>query len=191
MGNRLCHGAFFEAEAFYKTEAFRAGFMVAFNDCHLHDILLRVRFRKTVSDRQIGKALIRTDPVGDDFNHAGLYRRSGGFRRRNTEGLRRDRLTDMHGMADRLRHCSRLNVDRHFPVFRNNFTVDHGACDADVVQVFEEDYIGAFARRNASHFVVHAEAGGNVDRDILDGFDRVEPLADGAAQNMVKMAVVH
>ena len=103
MGNRLCHGSFFETEAFYEAEALCAGFMVAFDHGHLHHILPDVCFCKPVSDRQIYQALIGTHAVGNNLNHTRFHSRSRSLRRRNTEGFGCNRLADMHCFADKLR----------------------------------------------------------------------------------------
>ena len=96
----------------------------------------------------------------------------------------------MHRVEDVLREVGGPDLHAHLPVFRHDVAVDHRPGDADVLQIVKEHDVRALARRDAAHLVVHAEAGRDVDRHILDRLDGVEPLLNGAADDVVQMALV-
>ena len=96
----------------------------------------------------------------------------------------------MHRVEDVLREVGGPDLHAHLPVFRHDVAVDHRPGDADVLQIVKEHDVRTLARRDAAHLVIHAEAGRDVDRHVLDRLDGIEALFDGAADDMIQMAVV-
>ena len=164
--------------------------MVALKDDHFHDVLRGVRLDKAVLHRQVEQPLVVADAVWNDLDHARPdgFSSSGG--RRDAEALGRDRVADVHGMADALREVGGLDLHAHLAVFRHDVAVDDRSGDADVIQIVKKDDVRALAGRDAAHFVIHAEAGRNIDRHILDGLDGIQPFSDGTADDMIQMALV-
>ena len=189
--DRLRHRALLEAEALQEAHALRARGMVALKNDHLHNVLRRVRLHKAVPDRQIDQPLVVANAVGDDLDDARLDRAAGVRGRGDAEALLRDRMPDVHGIADARREAGGRDVYAHFSVFRHHVAVDDRARDADVTEVVKEHDVRTLARRDAAHLVIHAEAGGDVDRHILDRLDGVEPFLDGTADDVVQMPFVH
>ena len=97
----------------------------------------------------------------------------------------------MHGIPYKLRNIPLPDLNCHFAILCYNIAVNNGACDTDIVQIVKEDDIRTLTRCNAAHFMIHAEAGSRIDRDILDGFDRVEPFLYGTAHDVIHMAVLN
>ena len=190
MGDGLRHCALFEAEALEEADALRAGLVVALKDNHLHNVLRGVRLDEAVLHRQLEQPLVVADAVRDDLDHAGLDRSAGPGGRGDPEAFHRDRVADVHRVEDMLREIGGLDLHAHFSVFRDDVAVDHRPRDADVMQIVKEYDIRALARRDAAHLVIHAEAGRDVDRHVLDRLDGVQPLLDGAADDMIQMTVV-
>ena len=96
----------------------------------------------------------------------------------------------MHGVPDAVREGGFSDLHGHPAVLRHHDAVDDGPGDPDILQVAEEDDIGALARGAAAHLMVHAKTGCRVDGHVLDGFDRIQALPDGAADDMIQVAVV-
>ena len=95
----------------------------------------------------------------------------------------------MHGVVYEIRECSLADIHGHLPVLGHDFAVDHGACDAYVIQIAEEDDVGALSRSDAAKLVIHPEACRRIDRDVLYSLYRVEAFFYRKAYDVIEMSL--
>ena len=95
----------------------------------------------------------------------------------------------MHRTGGPLRIPVLRQLRRHFSVLCHGRAVDEGARHLHGGEIAQQDEIGALAGRHGTELVIELEALRAVDRDHLDGSDGIDPLLDGAAEDMVDMAL--